>query len=74
MRYFFSTDYANKPLNVYRFDRKSDTEQVWGKSSLVWKPTDTVAKWLVMGDGWLEEVDEQTAKKAFPQAFKESSK
>jgi hypothetical protein len=72
MRYFFSTDYYNNPLNLYRFDVKTDTEQVWGKVSLGWKPTDTVANWLVRGEGWLDEVDEKTAKEAFPQAFKDS--
>jgi hypothetical protein len=74
MRYFFSTDYDNKPLNLYRFDYKADVQQVWGKVSLVWKPTDTVGNLLIRGEGWLDEVDEKTAKEAFPQAFKDSSK
>jgi hypothetical protein len=72
MRYFFSTNSGGIPINVYRFDLKSGIEQSWYKTR--WSDTDTVSKFLVLGDGWLEEVDEKTAKEAFPQAFKDLSK
>lgn len=71
MRYFFSVDYANNPISIYRFDGKTHTEQIWGKESFSWKQTDTVSKWLALGDGWLDEVDENTAKESFPEAFQE---
>lgn len=69
MRYFI--DYVKeKPTILYRFnsDEKSPTliEEVWkGK----WVTTNVVSKGLVYGDADFDEVKQDTAKKAFPEAF-----
>ncbi len=67
MRYFFSTDSYNKVSNVYRFDTKQDIQDAWNVTD--WNRTRKVSDWLAMGEGWLDEVDEETARKHFPQAF-----
>ena len=72
MRYFFATNSYNKPINVYRFDRKADIQQAWSVTK--WTETEKVSRFLMLGEGWLEEVEEAAARKVFPQAFKESSK
>lgn len=69
MRYFFATNSYNIPVNVYRFDRKKGIEQAWNVTE--WNKTEKVAKFLILGEGWLEEVNENTAKATFPDAFKE---
>jgi hypothetical protein len=68
MRYFFSTDGYHKPVNVYRFDRKADIQQAWNVTE--WNETEKVSRFLMLGEGWLEEVEEAAARKVFPQAFK----
>jgi hypothetical protein len=67
MRYFFATDAHHKPLNVYRFDRRADIQQAWSVTE--WSETEKVSRFLMLGEGWLEEVDEAAARKVFPQAF-----
>ena len=69
MRYFFSTDGYHKPVNVYRFDRKADIQQAWSVTK--WTETEKVSRFLMLGEGWLEEVEEAAARKVFPQAFKD---
>jgi hypothetical protein len=67
MRYFFSTDGYHKPVNVYRFDLKADIEQDWNVRK--WSKTEKVSRFLMLGEGRLEEVEEAAARKVFTQAF-----
>ena len=69
MRYFFAANSYNVPLNVYKFDVKSGIEKAWNVTE--WGNTDKVSRFLTRGDGWLDEVNEVTAKATFPDAFKE---
>jgi hypothetical protein len=72
IRYFVSTNSENRPLALYRFDVAIHDERCWNGSE--WVYTEKPTRFLILGEGWLEEVEEQTAKKSFPQAFKESRK
>lgn len=72
MRYFFRTKNDNTPIVVCRFDAKAGIEQSWStdETQTEWKKTNRVTDWLVIGEGWLDEVNEETAKKFFPNAFR----
>jgi hypothetical protein len=54
-------------VNVYRFDLKADIEQDWNVRK--WSKTEKVSRFLMLGEGWLEEVEVEAARKVFPQAF-----
>jgi hypothetical protein len=70
MRYFI--DYVKeKPSILYRFNSDEDSptliEEVWkGKK---WVTTNVVSKGLVYGNAEFDEVKQDAAKKAFPEAF-----
>jgi hypothetical protein len=70
MRYFvlYENDNSTKPLVLYRFDPSKGIEESWYKTK--WNKTDKVFRYLI-GEEWLDdEIDEATAKEAFPEAFK----
>ena len=67
VRYFVSTDSEHKPIALYRFDRAIHEERCWNGSE--WVDSEKPTRFLMLGEGWLEEIEEEGARKLFPQAF-----
>jgi hypothetical protein len=67
IRYFVSTDGEDKPVALYKFDRAIHDERCWNGSE--WVYTEKPSRFMMLGEGWLEDITEDNARKLFPRAF-----
>ena len=67
IRYFVSTDSQHRPLALYRFDLSIHDERCWNGSE--WVYTEKPSRFMMLGEGWLEDITEDNARKLFPKAF-----
>ena len=67
IRYFVSTDSQHRPLALYRFDLSIHDERCWNGSE--WVYTEKPTRWLILHEGWLEDISEANARTLFPKAF-----
>ena len=77
MRYFVKTDNNFQPVVLYRFnldDPKSISEDIWQPIAKEWKPSERIVEVLTQGSADYDEVNEELARKTFPDAFAEMSK
>lgn len=71
IRYFVSTDSEHKPVALYRFDLSIHDERCWNGTE--WVYTEKPTRFLILGEGWLDEIKEVEARNIFPEAFDDST-
>jgi len=77
MRYFVKTDIDFKPVALYRLNldvADSISEDIWQPIAKEWKPSERIVEVLTQGSADYDEVNEELARKTFPDAFIEMSK
>jgi hypothetical protein len=73
IRYFQRIDVQGNPLVLFRLDaddkKQTLLEQRWNMDTSGWEATDRLVGYLVDGSVFVEQVDERTAMRSFPDAF-----